>query len=110
MAGDNDSSRLLDSGGALVSRGLAHGQGLREVVKENKMKTAFGIVLMALGLFLAAWVAIYVMLYGGIMQATNNWGGDTSAVVWGIIQAAFFEFGVIPGGLVCLIGFLIVTR
>jgi hypothetical protein len=31
MAGDNDSSRLLDSGGALVSRGLAHGQGLREV-------------------------------------------------------------------------------
>ena len=45
---------------------------------------------MCLGTAISLWLAFYVMLFGGIMQAINNWGVDTSLVVLGIIMACFF--------------------
>ena len=71
------------------------------------MKTVIGCLFIAGGLFLGIWLALYVMLYGGIMQAVDNWGVDKSAVVWGIIRAVFFEMGAIPGYLLAVIGVFI---
>ena len=55
------------------------------------------------GLALAFYLAIYVMLAGGIIQAIDGWG-DTSAVTWGIIKAIFFELGLIPGAILVWLG------
>ena len=63
-----------------------------------------GIILILIGIALAGWLGVYVMLYGGIMAAITSWGISTSMVVWGIIRAIFFEFGTIPGLLLVIIG------
>ena len=70
----------------------------------NKLWYIFGIALLLGGLALLGWLSIYVMLYGEIMAAVTNWGVSNSAVVWGIIRAIFFEFGMIPGAFLMLIG------
>ena len=57
------------------------------------MKVILGLLLILAGLAALGYVGIYVMLYGGIMAAVNNWGVDNGAVVWGIIRAVFFEVG-----------------
>lgn len=68
------------------------------------MKVLLGTVEILLGIFIAAYLAIYVMLYGGILQAVTNWGINDSLVVWGLIKALFFEIGLIPGYLLIFIG------
>lgn len=55
------------------------------------------------GIAFGVYLCLYVMLYGGIMQAVENWGIDNSKVVWGIIRAVLFEVGIIPA---YIIGFL----
>lgn len=50
-----------------------------------------GVCIIVFGWALALWLGLYVMLYGGIMSAVENWGVNNSAVVWGIIRAVFFE-------------------
>lgn len=68
------------------------------------MKTVFGILLMVGGIAFGVWLCIWVMLYGGIMQAVENWGVSNSAVVWGIIRAVLCRFGLIPGWLIAWTG------
>ena len=68
------------------------------------LKLIFAVIMVLGGLALAAWLSIYVMLYGGIMAAIDNWGSDTGATVWGIIRAVLFECGLIPGYILIAIG------
>ena len=68
------------------------------------MKTIIGLLLVVTGIALAIWLALVVMLYGGIMQALNCWGVDNSAVVWGIIRAFLCEAGLIPGVFMIMFG------
>jgi len=65
-----------------------------------------GILLILAGITLAIWLSIYVMLYGGIMAAIDNYEVDQSAFVWAIIRGALFEFGIIPGYILGCIGYL----
>ncbi len=74
------------------------------------MKSVLGLVMCVAGSVLAVWLALYVMLYGGIMCAVDNWGVDNGAVVWGIIRACFSEFGVIPGMIVAAIGITLIDE
>ena len=74
-----------------------------------KMKIMLGLICIVGGFALSLYLSIYVMLYGGIMMAVNNSGVDNSAVVWGIIRAVCFEFGLIPGAMVVQIGSFILT-
>ena len=71
------------------------------------MKIASGLILIIIGIALILYLALYVMLYGGIMAAIDNWGANNSAVVWGIIRAIFAEFGVLPGMLFIGAGWLV---
>lgn len=67
------------------------------------MKYVIGIFMMVIGIALAVYLSLYIMLYGGIMQAVNAWGVNNSDVVWGIIRAVFFEVGAIPSAFIFLI-------
>lgn len=66
-------------------------------IKEFNMRLFCAILSFMVGLALVLWLGIWVMLYGGIMQAINNWGVDNGAVVWGIIRAVFFEAAALAG-------------
>ncbi len=68
------------------------------------MLRLIGVLLFFGGIFLALWLGFYIMLYGGVMLAIDNWGVDTASVVWGIIMAVFFKLGLVAGGIVCFIG------
>ena len=70
---------------------------------QDQMKFVIGILLIIAAVVLGFWLTLRVMLYGGIMQAIDNWGVDNPAVVWGIIRAFFFEVGVVPSYILCLI-------
>ncbi len=59
------------------------------------MKNFLFVMCWFLGLGLSLFVAFYVLLYGGIMQAINNWSINNSLFVIGIIRAIFFELGFI---------------
>lgn len=63
---------------------------------QDWFKIIVGFVLIIGGIVLGVWLCLWVLLYGGIMQAVENWGTNNSAVVWGIIKAVFFEVGMIP--------------
>ena len=67
-------------------------------------KIVIGLILVVASIVLGIWLCLWVMLYGGIMQAIENWGVDNSAVVWGIIKAIFFEAGMIPAYFGVLLG------
>lgn len=62
------------------------------------------IIFIVVGIIVAIYGIIYVMMYGGIMQIINNWGTDTSLVVWGIIRVVFSELGAIPGAALIWLG------
>lgn len=66
-----------------------------------------GILMIIGAVVLGVWLCIWVMLYGGIMQTVNNWGIDTSKVIWGIIKACFFQVGAIPAYLLGLLGVIL---
>jgi len=68
------------------------------------MKMILGLVLILVAIVLGFWLSLRVMLYGGIMQAVNNWGVDNPAVVWGIIRAWFCGLGFIPAYILGAIG------
>ncbi len=67
-------------------------------------KIVVGFILIIGGIILGIWLCLWVMLYGGIMQAIENWGVNNSAVVWGIIKAVFFQVGMIPAYISIKIG------
>jgi hypothetical protein len=67
-------------------------------------KVLIGLILVVASIALGVWLCLWVMLYGGIMQAIENWGVNNSAVVWGIIKAIFFEVGMIPAYFGVLLG------
>ena len=68
------------------------------------MKTVLGIILILAGLVLAAYLSLYVMLYGGIIQALDGWGVDNADVALGIIRAVLFSMGAIPGYILMFAG------
>jgi len=67
-----------------------------------------GVIMFFGGIYLAGWLGIYKMLYGGITQAVNCWGINNSDVVWGIIKAVFFEFGIFAGIIICMMGIALI--
>jgi len=68
------------------------------------MRKILGGAIIGTGFAFGLFLAVYVMLYCGIMQAVNNWGVDNSLVVFGIIRAAVSELGMVPGYLICALG------
>jgi len=68
------------------------------------LAAAFGLVLIWVGAALAMWLSIWVMLIGGIAQASQAWGVDHTGVAIGLARAILFEVGVIPGALVGALG------
>ncbi len=72
------------------------------------IKPIIGILLILAAIALGIYLCLWVMLYGGIMQAITNWGTNNSAVVWGIIRAVFFELGALPAYLLGFVGMLII--
>jgi len=77
---------------------------------QKTLACVVGCVMIVAAVALGIWLALFVMLYGGIMQAITNWGVSNSAVVWGIIRAVFFELGAIPAWLVALCGFFVLKE
>lgn len=69
------------------------------------MRNIIGIVVIVIGIALAVYGGLVLMLYGGIMQALNAWGVDNAVVAWGIIRAIFTSLGFLPGYIVILIGY-----
>lgn len=65
------------------------------------MKIFCAIILIGASFVFSLWLCLWVMLYGGIMHAIENWGINNSAVAWGIIRAIFSGIGAIPGYIVC---------
>lgn len=68
----------------------------------------FGLLLCLIGVFLGAYLSLYVMLFGGIVQAINAFQCDpvnSTELAMGIIRAVFFQVGAIPGGLICFFGY-----
>ena len=78
----------------------------KEKTKKWGLKIAASLLMIVVGAVSMVYLALYVMLYGRIMAAINNWGKNNSAVVWGIIRAVLFECGATPGLVVCYIGIL----
>lgn len=74
------------------------------------MQKLIGLSMIVGGVALSVWLALIVMLYGGIMSAIENWGTNNSAVVWGIIRAVLCEFGVLPGYVLIFAGIFIWGR
>ena len=68
------------------------------------VKVISGLLIILVGIILLVWLPLVWMLYGGIMQAIENWGVNNSAVVWGIIRAVLCEAGIFPGWLLILLG------
>ena len=71
---------------------------------QEKIAKTLGVFVILVAIALGIWLVLWVMLYGGIMQAITNWGTDNYAVVWGIIRAVFFELGVLPAYLLASVG------
>lgn len=72
------------------------------------MKVIIGLILIIASIVFGVWLGLWIMLYGGIMQAIENWGIDNSAVVWGIIRAVFSQLGAIPAYFGIFIGILLI--
>ena len=71
---------------------------------QEAYKVIVGLILIVTSIALGIWLCLWVLLYGGIMQAIENWGVNNSAVVWGIIKAVFFQIGFIPSYIGICIG------
>lgn len=77
---------------------------------QKRLQGIIGMALIIGAIVLGIWLPLRVMLYGGIMQAIDNWGVNNSAVVWGIIRAVFFELGFILAWIVGVVGVSIVKE
>jgi len=78
------------------------------MTQERIIVAISGTLLILIAIALGLYLTIDVMLYRGIMQAINNWGINSSKVVWGIIRAILFEMGVIPSVIIGTIGGVLV--
>ena len=76
---------------------------------QDLYKAIIGLILIVASIALGIWLCLWVMLYGGIMQAIENWGRSNPAVVWGIIRAVFFEIGLIPAYIGICIGMVLLN-
>ncbi len=77
-------------------------------LQETYRKT-IGVVLIIASIVFGIWLCLWVMLYGGIMQAVGNSQVNDSAVVWGIIRAIFFGIGIIPAWIGIVIGLALIN-
>lgn len=77
---------------------------------QELFKAVVGLIVVVASIVLGIWLCLWVLLYGGIMQAIENWGVNNSVVVWGIIKAVFFEMGMIPAYIGILIGMHILNK
>ncbi len=74
----------------------------------KKYKITTGIVLIVTSIIFSIWLCFWVMLYGGIMQAVENFQVNNSAVVWGIIRAILSGAGMIPAYIGIVIGLTLI--
>ena len=66
-----------------------------------------GCIIFLIGLFLSAYLSLYVMLYGGIIDVIHAYQTDpidASLMTTGIIKALLFQFGWLPGAVVSYFG------
>ena len=68
------------------------------------MRVLSATVLIVSGFVLSAWLAGYVMLYGGIVSAINH------ITAGAILRVLFFEAGLIPGYILVFIGLAILKK
>ena len=62
------------------------------------MKKCFGILLILLGIALGGYLALYLMLYGGICQIIDGLNPVMAKdIALGVIRVLFSELGIIPG-------------
>lgn len=65
----------------------------------------FGVALIIIGFIFSCWLSFGVMLVGGINDAIIAFqDGNTSAAVWNIIRAIFFEMGFTPFWITWVVG------
>ena len=63
----------------------------------RKIRYTVAAVLVILSLIFSFWLAIGVMLVGGIEQAViGSQINDAGMIAWGVVRALFFEFGFLP--------------
>lgn len=68
----------------------------------------FGILVFLIGLAFSIYLSLYVMLFGGIVQAINAYQCDpvdSASMAMGIIRAVFFQIGAFPGAVLCFFGY-----
>ena len=76
---------------------------------QDLYKVVIGIILIVASIAFGIWLCLWVMLYGGIMQAVENFQINNSAVVWGIIRAIFSGLGAIPSYFGIAIGMILIN-
>ena len=74
------------------------------------MKLGCGVSLIIAGIFLAAYLGLYVLFYGGVVDVVNALQMKpvpASSVALGLIKIIGASAGAIPGYLLCLFGWAI---
>lgn len=70
-----------------------------------KIRDLLSIIIMLISIAFGLWLAIGVMLVGGIMQAITGFQiGDVAMAAWGIARALLCELGFVPMWIGIMIG------
>lgn len=64
---------------------------------KKKIKNVLAVVIFIMGIVISCWLAINVMLVGGIQQTITGFqNGDAGMAAWGLARALLSEFGFVP--------------
>ena len=77
-------------------------------MKSSTWDKIVGVFLIFAGFAFGLWLCLYVMLYGGIMEAITHWGTDHSAVVWGIMMVVFCPITGLPAYVLIVCGLALI--
>lgn len=66
-------------------------------IRHEKINRIIAILIKIVSVLFGIWLSIWIMLFGGIVQAIEGFKiGNTSMGIMGVIKAVFFETGTIP--------------
>ena len=77
---------------------------------QDYYKGIVGLILIVGSIGLSIWLCLWIMLYGGLMQAVENFGVNNSATVWGIIRVIFTGTGMILAYLGVSVGAALLSK
>lgn len=64
---------------------------------KRKIKNILATIVMIVAIIVSFWLAINILLVGGVMQAIVGFQTmDAGMAAWGIVRALLFEMGFIP--------------